>query len=287
MRADLPLVIAANRDEVYARAATGPQRLLESPVTVGGRDVLGGGTWMGVTATGLVVAVTNQRTVGLPAPHARSRGALVMAALQAGSVAAIEALLATTDARVYNPFNLLFGDARALRVAYARSEAAAITVEALPPGLTVLANDRIGSPEYPKTLRAEALVQPFFDEPWPALEGALERMLSDHERPPLAAVPLPAPGSRFDPAATPVGAAVCGGPAVDGHSPSLHGLAWSASPPDEVFLRELQALCIHTPSYGTRSAAVVAVSPTGVEAYRFANGSPCTTPFTDVRPLLS
>lgn len=252
LRSDLPLVIAANRDEVYARPATGAQRLLDQPLTVGGRDEVGGGTWMGVTVAGVVVAVTNQRSAGIGGPHLRSRGALVMAALRAGSVRAIEELLGATDARAYSPFNLLFGDAHGLRVAYAR-ETAGITVEALPPGLVVLANDRIGSAEYPKTLRAEALVQPAIDAPWPVLQAALATMLADHTLPPLGAVPSPAAASRFD-----------------------HG-----------FLRELQALCIHTPVYGTRSAAIVAVSERGVAAYQFADGSPCTTAFVDAMPLFA
>src|SRR5689334_3355484 len=120
LRKDLPLVIAANRDEVYARPSIGPQLLSEHPRVVGGRDARAGGTWMGVTEKRLVVAVTNQRTLTPPAQDRRSRGALVMEALEAGSVAAIDALLSKEDARSFNPFNLIFGDGEQLRVAYAR-----------------------------------------------------------------------------------------------------------------------------------------------------------------------
>ena len=254
LRPDLPLVIAANRDEAYARPATGAIRLSESPRIVGGRDSLAGGTWLGVTPSGLVVGVTNQRTGKPPAPDRLSRGALVMAALAAGSLAEVRALLTATDARRYNPFNLLVGDGRELLVAYARHDIAELHVETLAPGLWVLANDRIDSPEYPKTLRAEALVRPYLDAPWPALSTALRTMLADHALPELSAVPPPGPESPF---------------------------------PHEL-LRQLQALCIHTESYGTRSAAIVAVRPERtVAAYDVANGRPCTTPWQDVRALLS
>jgi uncharacterized protein with NRDE domain len=251
MRPDLPLVIAANRDEAYARPATGAIQL--APGIVGGRDTLAGGTWMGVTRTGLVVGVTNQRTGKPPAPDKQSRGALVMAALAAGSLSDVRALLTATDARRYNPFNLLIGDGSELLVAYARDDVAEIHLETLAPGLWVLANDRIDSPEYPKTLRADALVRPYLTAPWPELSSALRTMLADHTLPELSAVPPPGPDSPF---------------------------------PHEL-LRQLQALCIHTETYGTRSSSIVAVRPDHtVAAYDFANGRPCTTPWQDVRALL-
>jgi uncharacterized protein with NRDE domain len=253
LRKDLPLVIAANRDEVYARPSIGPQLLSEHPRVVGGRDARAGGTWMGVTEKRLVVAVTNQRTLTPPAQDRRSRGALVMEALEAGSVAAVDALLRKEDARSFNPFNLIFGDGEQLRVAYARENDPDIAIETLEPGLWVLANDRIGAPEYPKTQRAQDLVKPAVDRPWPELEAALRTMLADHTLPPLEAVPEPNPPSRFT----------------------------------HAFLRELQALCIHTEFYGTRSASIVALAPDRVAHYLFADGPPCTTPFENVTPLLA
>ena len=53
------------------------------------------------------------------------------------------------DAQKYNPFNLLLCDANRVEVAYARPGHARVTIEALPEGVSVLANDRIGSPEFP------------------------------------------------------------------------------------------------------------------------------------------
>ncbi len=236
---EAPLVIAANRDEFYARASE-PPHLLE-PGIYGGRDLKAGGTWLGVTPDGLFVAVTNQRTFAPPDPSRHSRGELVMQALRCGSIAEIASLIASLDGRAYNPFNLLYGDGRELHVAYAREERA-IGTESFAPGVIVLANDRVGAPEYPKTQRAEHLVTP------PPKIDDLAAVLADHEKPPLAAIAEPPAGSRFT----------------------------------RELLRELQALCIHTPLYGTKSASIVALEPGRVLRYLHAEGPPCTTPFRAV-----
>ena len=74
VRADYPVVLATNRDEFYARASSGPQRLLDAPRSVGGRDLVAHGTWAAVTEHGLFVGVTNQRTLAPPDRSKRSRG---------------------------------------------------------------------------------------------------------------------------------------------------------------------------------------------------------------------
>ena len=53
------LWVAANRDEVLVRPATPPRRW-PGEHFVAPRDEVGGGTWLGLTATGLFVAVTNR-----------------------------------------------------------------------------------------------------------------------------------------------------------------------------------------------------------------------------------
>ncbi|MBA3818911.1 MAG: NRDE family protein, partial [Deltaproteobacteria bacterium] len=48
--AGAPLVLAANRDELYARPTRSPEVLRATPRIVGGVDVLSGGTWLAVRA---------------------------------------------------------------------------------------------------------------------------------------------------------------------------------------------------------------------------------------------
>lgn len=77
----VPLIVAANRDESLARPSAPPQAL--APGIVGGKDLEGGGTWLGVNDDGVFVAITNR---GVPArtPRSYSRGLLALEALHCG-----------------------------------------------------------------------------------------------------------------------------------------------------------------------------------------------------------
>ena len=55
-----PLIVAANRDEQYARPADPVTVLRERPRTLGGRDRLAGGTWLALNEHGVVAGLTNQ-----------------------------------------------------------------------------------------------------------------------------------------------------------------------------------------------------------------------------------
>jgi uncharacterized protein with NRDE domain len=254
VRSDFPLILATNRDEFYARASTGPERLLEAPLTVGGRDLAAGGTWMGVTREGLFVGVTNQRTLELPDRARRSRGQLVLELLAAGSAAEVTRRVEALDPRVYNACNLMWGDAGGLHVGYlrgVRGEDRAPEIERVPPGIHVLPNDRLDSPSFVKVQRARELLDPVVDAPFPELERALEGVLADRARPSLEEIPDPPPASVLG----------------------------------REILRELAALCVRTEVYGTRSSTVVALAEGCVRLFRYADGPPDGTPFVDVMPL--
>jgi uncharacterized protein with NRDE domain len=249
----LPLLVLANRDEFYARRASGPTLLSESPRAAGGRDLERGGSWFGVSERGFFVGLTNQRQGGPKEPELRSRGEVVTALLGSESRAEVVAKLQALDAREYNPFNVLVGDAEALDVAYARREARSVAIESLAPGTWILPNDRIGSPEFPKTGRAETLAHPLLAATIEDLPRLARALLGDHTMPALEAIAEPPPG------------------------------AWLSRD----MLRALQAICIHTPVYGTRSASVVALGADGkVERYLFADGPPCTTDLVDCTSLV-
>jgi uncharacterized protein with NRDE domain len=247
-----PLIVAANRDELYQRRATGPELLDPAARIVGGRDLQHGGSWLGVTATGLFVGLTNQRTYRLPTPGPRSRGEIVLECLRRGSAAEIRRYLGALDLRQYSGFNLAFGDADEVELAYARPEAGGLELERAPSGISVLTNDRLGSAEFPKAERALALARGLDGLGWAELGPRLQRLLGDHELPPAARIPEPPASSALPPA----------------------------------LLRQLQALCIHTPEYGTCSATILGLEPGRVAHYLFAAGPPCRTPFVDVTSLL-
>ena len=57
-----PLVIACNRDEAYDRPASGPVWSAAAPAVLAPIDDRAGGTWMGASANGVWVGITNRDT---------------------------------------------------------------------------------------------------------------------------------------------------------------------------------------------------------------------------------
>lgn len=104
----VPLVLAANRDELHARPAAALAWWAD-PRLAAGRDLEAGGTWLGVGADGRFAALTNVRGGGRRPAGMRSRGELVPEFL-AGQAPALDYLagLAERAAR-YAPFHLLVG----------------------------------------------------------------------------------------------------------------------------------------------------------------------------------
>jgi uncharacterized protein with NRDE domain len=104
------LVLAANRDEYFSRPTTPAAFWADAPQVLAGRDLLAGGTWLGVTKERRLAAVTYYREPSLPAHQLPSRGRLA-ADFLAGTMppeAYLEQL--RREGRYYGGFNLLFGD---------------------------------------------------------------------------------------------------------------------------------------------------------------------------------
>jgi len=71
------LIFAANRDEFYDRATAPVAFWQDQPDLLAGRDLKGGGTWMGITRSGRFAALTNYRDPSTHTPEGPSRGVLV------------------------------------------------------------------------------------------------------------------------------------------------------------------------------------------------------------------
>lgn len=137
-RDDLPLVVAANRDEAYERVATPPEAGRVGDMAVlRPRDLRAGGTWEGTNAAGLVVVITN-RPDGDFDPGRRSRGLLCLEMLGEPDAAAVQRRLerALGDER-YNSFNLLYADASGAHLAAWNGT---LICQRLEPGTHVLSN---------------------------------------------------------------------------------------------------------------------------------------------------
>jgi uncharacterized protein with NRDE domain len=108
-----PLLVAANRDEFYARASQPLAEWPDAPGVFAGRDLQAGGTWLGVGPDGRFAALTNIRAPGQP-EGARSRGELPQAFL-GGNLTIAEFLQHLTEqSHHYSGFNLLLGDQQQL-----------------------------------------------------------------------------------------------------------------------------------------------------------------------------
>ncbi len=112
-QAPWPLLLAANRDELQSRPWRPPARHWpDRPDVVAGLDVQAGGSWLGVNDDGVVAAVLNRVGSLGPAAGKRSRGELVLEALDHADAAAAAQALVDLDPEAYRPFNLLIADAR-------------------------------------------------------------------------------------------------------------------------------------------------------------------------------
>jgi uncharacterized protein with NRDE domain len=111
---EYPLVVAANRDEFFARPTASANFWKDAPQIVAGRDLEAGGTWMGVTRSGRFAALTNFRDPAKNRSGAPSRGGLVADFLSGDE--APQAYLQRVAARgnQCNGYNLLVSDGETL-----------------------------------------------------------------------------------------------------------------------------------------------------------------------------
>ncbi|MDT3680558.1 MAG: NRDE family protein [Burkholderiaceae bacterium] len=144
-------VVAANRDEYYARE-TAPAAWWDEKHTVfGGRDLRAGGTWLAIDRRGRFAAVTNVREPD-PVSGPRSRGALVAGFVEGSEPARDYAERVLGQADEYAGFNLLLVDLAAEDPALFVSNRDARRIVAPGGGVHAWSNGTLDAP-WPKVLR--------------------------------------------------------------------------------------------------------------------------------------
>ena len=189
--ADAPVVVAANRDEDPRRAWTSPAAWPVEQIFAG-RDLVGGGTWLGVNRHGVLCGLTNLWGAP-PDPSLASRGAIVLAALAEKNADAAARAVAAIPLRRVNPFVLLAADAdSAWRVDHAG------TVErcALTPGIHVLANWGPHA-ELPRSERARTLAEAIPTSDVAAALPGLRALVADHEGAAIRGTPICGHGDDY------------------------------------------------------------------------------------------
>lgn len=108
------LVIAANRDEFYARPTQPADYWEDYPQILAGRDLEAGGTWMGANTKGEISMLTNYRDPFNIKPNAPSRGHLVSDFLKNDEDAVEYLTKVSREGHLYNGFNMICGDVERL-----------------------------------------------------------------------------------------------------------------------------------------------------------------------------
>jgi uncharacterized protein with NRDE domain len=137
-----PLVLAANRDELHARPTAPADFWADHADVFAGRDLVAGGTWLGVTRRGRFVALTNVRRRDARR-GGESRGHIVRDLLTATDALPVALERLAARASGFPSFNVIAGEGD--RVFYATEE----RLEEVPPGVHGLSNDRLDVP-WPK-----------------------------------------------------------------------------------------------------------------------------------------
>lgn len=167
---DWPIILVGNRDELHARGSAPMHVWDDGSGIIAGRDLVGGGTWLGVQPQReALVVVTNVRSIMPPDPAKASRGALVRDLLT-GAEAFAQPDPVSLDA--FNAFNLLAVFASTARLLTNRPAPA---IRALAPGIHALANEAVDAP-CPRAGRLAAVVKNWLSNPAgapAALLGAL------------------------------------------------------------------------------------------------------------------
>ncbi len=223
------VILAANRDEHYARPTAPAGLWRDDTEIIGGRDVEAGGTWLGVTGSGRWAALTNVRDLPAHAKDRRSRGGLPADFLRGNDTPEAYARRAFRQRQAYNPFNLLTGAGADVWIASTHTDAP----ERVPPGVHGLSNATLNTP-WPKVKRGTESLQGLLRDPAvldhaDLAPEALFRLLADAEPAPDAA--LPETGV---------------------------GLDWE---------RTLSPIFIASPDYGTRASTVLLLDASGAGVF--------------------
>jgi uncharacterized protein with NRDE domain len=205
---DFPLVLAANRDEFFARPAAPARWWADQPDILAGRDLEAGGTWLGVHRRGAFAGLTNFRDPASQRPGTPSRGALVADTLTGHQPVAERLAWLARHGGDYNGFNLIFSDDDELAVyesvspPLGRPEEGSLPLggkarsakgapmsgrgQVLGPGVYGLSNHLLDSP-WPKVLAAKSRLHSALDS-LPDTTPLLE-LLRDDRPAPDAALP--------------------------------------------------------------------------------------------------
>jgi len=174
------LVLGANRDEFLDRETAQARFWEDYPQVLAGRDLRGGGTWMGVTLEGRVCALTNYRDPSSRKEGAPSRGRLVSRFLTGEEPPAAFLDAVAREGPRYNGFNIIAGLGPEIYWYSNRSGEGALRI---PPGVHGISNRLLNTP-WPKVVRGVRGVERLLDVEDDPSPESLFSILEDRTLPP-------------------------------------------------------------------------------------------------------
>ena len=140
-----PIILGTNRDEKADRPWLPPGRHWpDRPEVIAGQDRLAGGSWLGMNDFGVVAGIMSRRGSLGPKTDKRSRGELVLEALDHADAAVAARALGGIDPVAYRPFNLFIADNRdAFWLRSATDDGpddapSGVTIHRIPPGVSMI-----------------------------------------------------------------------------------------------------------------------------------------------------
>jgi hypothetical protein len=182
-----PVLLAANRDEMMDRPSSSPARHWpDRPDIVAGKDELSDGSWLGINDFGVVAAILNRTGSLGPADNKRSRGELVLEALDHADAQSAAQALADIDPTAYRSFNLVIADNRDGYWLASRNGAISIESHPIPEGYSIFTSQdrneirapRIGT--YLPRFEAAEIPDPAQGE-WSQWEALMATRLTDDQ----------------------------------------------------------------------------------------------------------
>jgi uncharacterized protein with NRDE domain len=181
---DYPLVFAGNRDEAYERPSAAAAFWTGEPEIYGGRDLEMGGTWLGITRSGRIAAVTNYRDGTAAASTARSRGELTAAFLRGSEDPHAYLERVAPRGKEYRGYTLVAGDRDRLCASSNRGAG----IEELAPGVHGVSNHLLNTP-WPKIVSGKRRVAALLKAGEEELMTGLFQALADRTVAPDAELP--------------------------------------------------------------------------------------------------
>ena len=172
-----PLIVAANRDEFFTRPSMQADFWDDENSTqqvLAGRDLIAGGTWLGINRSGRFAAVTNIRDPSQTEPRPRSRGELTRDFLIGEQTAQQYCDSLRSEFEKFAGYNLLVGDRHSLIYVNNQQE----EISKIEPGIHGLSNGLLNS-SWPKISRGKQCLEDLLDNEQELRTDELITMMRD------------------------------------------------------------------------------------------------------------